>query len=157
MPLDMKIDSSSIQKIFNRFPDISIVTGWHLPSAEYEQERRDLVKVTLRNDKSFFFVGEHDVGPYVYDEAGLHAHINASSRMKLYPIWEKSRARRRNQNFHPSFAPEIQWSTGLAAEEIVRAITGIAEVRSKNSRYSLNPISGEIVRLNLNGTNYERN
>jgi hypothetical protein len=76
-------------------------------------------------------------------------HLIASKNMKLHSQWENTRFKRTKLDFHPSFAPIIQKSTGLAAEEIIRFLSGFGPVRTRDSRFSLNSITGEILKYKL--------
>ena len=80
--------------------------------------------------------------------------MHASKSLELHKQWENNREKRRVLDFHPSFAPLIQKTVGLAAEEIIRFISGFGPVRTYNGRFSVDPISGQIFKYEIQEGQY---
>ncbi len=90
-------------------------------------------------------VGEHDAGPILDRPADIEDYLTwATERFALYDTWREARRQRRDDLRHPSYAPTIAIACALAADEIVRVISGYGPTRTRRGVFSIDPTTAEV-------------
>jgi hypothetical protein len=138
-PIVDRVSRASIGGILKDCDPVDVVSGIPLPNSEQAEQ---LVEYILDQGIPCLCVGEHDVGPFLRrSEDILTCRRQLATLYELHTVWERTRSARVLLEMHPSYAPDIAMTTAIAADEIVRYISGYAEVRGREGMFSLDPIS----------------
>ncbi|HFI0114579.1 TPA: ThiF family adenylyltransferase [Streptococcus suis] len=143
IPIDIRINRDNINKIIETYlSNVSLITGLPIPLSK---STRQLYERILLTGRKILCVGEHDVGPLLSSVSDIDLFFE--NYYTMYYLSNEHLDKRTNistQDFHPSYLPEISIVTSIAADEIIRYITGYAKLRTDNYCFSLLPINYSI-------------
>lgn len=142
VPVVARLQSETAEQIIREHGPFDVATGLAFPSIE---DRRDLVSKLFEMGVPFLCVGVHDVGPFLSDDSDVDFHTHwLEARFSLQGAWNRSRHLRQKLELHPSYAPELAIVAGIAADEIIRFLSGYAPPRTRHGVFALQPTTYEV-------------
>lgn len=126
---------SNYKDILKDVGNVDLITGMPFP---FSSSLNKLYKDILTLGYTMYAIGEHDAGPLFTKSNEIDKVAN--SIIAKYPATNFLNQRRDNparHDRHPSFLPEIQITSSLAAAEIVKYFTQITTMNTENAMYSL--------------------
>ena len=126
---------SNYNNILKDIGKVDLITGMPFPfSSSLNKLYRDILSLGY----TMYAIGEHDAGP-LFNKFNDIDKI-ANSIIAKYPATNFLNQRRDSparHDRHPSFLPEIQITSSLAAAEIVKYFTQVTTMNTENAMYSL--------------------
>lgn len=142
VPINFQVLADNVDDLLDRCGKIDVATGFPLPRSEGSRIR---LSGFLKRGIPFACLGEHDVGPFLDQEADFGRFGSwLAQRFELHETWLKQRQMRARLGTHPSYAPSIATVAATTVDDIVRYITGYGPVRTRQGCFSLDPISGAL-------------
>lgn len=129
---------SNYNNILKDIGKVDLITGMPFPfSSSLNKLYRDILSLGYTM-YTMYAIGEHDAGP-LFNKFNDIDKI-ANSIIAKYPATNFLNQRRDSparHDRHPSFLPEIQITSSLAAAEIVKYFTQVTTMNTENAMYSL--------------------
>lgn len=148
IPVKEMITIKTLNRIVKEHSNIDLYTG--IPFPHSDSVTRTYEKL-LENGHAVYAIGEHDAGPLF---TGVNQLAKAKTNLvQKYPMIKSQNARRIEASAHdrhPSFLPEILITTSLATAEIIKFLSQVAPMNTKNSIYSLLSTNYTVKLINLN-------
>lgn len=142
IPIICRLTVDNVNKVIKQCGSVHIATGFPIPTLP---EANALIGKILEHGIPFLCVGEHDVGPLLFTASDIDVYRKQlHEQFLIQKLWERGRGLRARLGLHPSYAPSIAIVNAIAADEIVRYLTGYAPIRTREGIFSLNPITSEV-------------
>lgn len=147
VPRNIQLSRDNVGAYLDEFDGkFDMVTGVAFPAIEEEME---FFKVILDRKIPILCLGEHYAGPIFEDILEAEEFMNLT-----YDRFDLQRAhdRRRDtaaEDRHPSYAPEIGVVCSIAADAIVRYISGYAPNLMKSASFCLDPVTSCVIHHDL--------
>lgn len=118
--------------------NIDIVTGINVTDVVATMET---LECAVCNGTPVLCVNEHSVGPFIFSQNDLNRTKNFLNRFELRQEYLNKRTVVKKREMHPSMVTDLSMVGALCADEILRFLTGISDLRLKDHAYGMDPVN----------------